>query len=1102
MRHLLISLICIVPLLAQEDRIRDYMRWFHDQRAFPHEYIPAGARVRALAELDRMLVRQRKFGRTAESPVAAWTLIGPRPTLYPSFTGAPFTSGRVTALAVDPRNADVVYLGAAAGGVWKTFDGGKNWTPLTDDQPSIATSAIVLDPNNPDTVYVATGEPYLSSDSYYGAGILKSTDGGTTWVQTLSELAGPINSLSVGAGGARVAGLAIHPSDSRVLLANVLSVTPASSGIYRTENAGATWTKVLANLPGQDILFDPSNGNIAYASMGVTSSGGLNQSMLGVYKSTDAGRTWALANGASPDNLPDAGKGRITLAISLSNPRLLYAGIESALSGTNGQLLGLYRSTDAAATWRRVTTAPSYCASQCWYDNVVKVHPTNENVIYVAGLNMQRSTDGGATWSNIYFGPNGIAPHVDHHDLAFSKDGSRMYDANDGGVWSTERPDQTPANSFTWRNLNATLAITQFYPGMSLHPDDANFVIAGTQDNGTQKYSGDLQWEQIFGGDGGQTAVDTGFPDLLYVCTQSANCFRSSIFGNYRSYIPVTHGILPQDRKQFITPMVADPSNPQRLYLGTFRIYQTNDGGGLWTPISPDLSTSIATGQPTGFIRAMAVAPADSNIVYAASSTSRVYVTPNAGAGPDTFWVERTAGLPLRTPTAIAVDYADPQIAYVTYSGFSGFGADRVGHIFQTTDGGESWSDISADLPNIPANDLVVDPDIPGALYVATDIGVFGTSNGGKNWSLVGTGLPRVPVLGLRLHRRARILRAATHGRSMWDLQVPLADGTASAAPLIRSMNPAAADAGNPVFSPTITGVNFMPGAVARWKGQDRPTAVISPTQLRVRFNAEDTAQAGRGTVTVRTRNGVSNPMNLNIGPAPVITAVIGNAATGKEGSPLVPGSLAIVRGKNLASTTASAAPGLFPLPYTLGNVMLEIGPAVNLQYVSPTQINFQVPWELSIFKGLPVSVVVASRRSDDVTTSIAAADPGLYSADGSGTGQGAILIANTNILASRDRPAQRGEAVRIFATGLGSVSLTPSDGRPGGSNPMAISRPVTVAMGSAAAEVIFSGLDPNSAGVYRIDAIVPAGAPSGAAVPVQAALSGMKSNIVTIAIE
>jgi len=758
------------------DFTRKRWEWFYQQRAYPRKRIPTGARLKALRALDTMIqaeraeqVRASKVYPAAAQPLLNWVPIGPQPTSTdPNLIGGgtPIASGRVTALAVDPTNSGVVYLGGAEGGVWKTADGGTTWTPLTDTQASLAVGSIVLDPSNPSTVYVGTGEENFNGDAYYGAGILKSTDGGSTWTQVAPPFAGPIGSDSYFGGGAYIGALAVDPSNSQVILA--ADFEAGRSGIYRSGDGGATWSQVLATGIATAALFDPSDGNTAYAAIGG----------VGIFKSSDSGQTWTPDDGTSPSVLPASNLGRIEVAIDPSNPTTLYAGIENA---TTGSLLGLFSTTDGGAHWAMMPGVPDYCGPQCFYDSVVRVDPANSQVIFLGGAagasgssSLYRSNDGGKTWSDISSGSNGVNLHVDSHALAFSKDGSLLYVGNDGGVWSTSNVAASPVN---WTNLNNTLALSQFYPGISIDRSTAGRAFGGTQDDGTQMYSASPDWNQLDPcGDGGWTAIDSSNSNIIYAaCTSLDPTFltKSIAGGAPGTFFAVENGIDTADRVLFIPPMVMDLSNSKTLYFGTFRVYQTIDGANNWTPISNDL-----TAGPFGAVSTIAVAPSNSNTVYAGTSDGQVQVTTNAGGGESASWTNVTAGLPKRAVTQLAVDPIDPNTAYVTLSGFSGF-EDSQGHVFKTSSRGTSWTDISGNLPNIPVNDIVVDPNLAGTIYVATDVGVFSTTNGGMQWSPLGNRLPKVAVLSLKLHAASRTLRAASHGRGAWDLQLPISASVA-----------------------------------------------------------------------------------------------------------------------------------------------------------------------------------------------------------------------------------------------------------------------------------------------------------------------------------
>ena len=268
--------------------------------------------------------------------------------------------------------------------MWKTTDGGANWTPLTDDQPSLATGSIALAPSSPDIVYVGTGEQNNSGDSYYGAGILKSTDGGSTWTQLANPFVGPFSTSRVNGGGARIGAIAVHPSNPNVVLAAIDKTPASTAGIYRSADGGATWTQVLPGAVGTDVVFNPADGSIVYAALG--SAGG--STLNGVYKSVDTGATWTPAAGAAPAALPATNVGRISLAMAPSSPDTIFAGIQNSASSA---LLGLYKTTDGGQSWNRLITAPDYCNPQCSYNNVIRVDPANPNVVVAVGLPPYRS---------------------------------------------------------------------------------------------------------------------------------------------------------------------------------------------------------------------------------------------------------------------------------------------------------------------------------------------------------------------------------------------------------------------------------------------------------------------------------------------------------------------------------------------------------------------------------------------------------------------------------------------------------------------------------------------------------------------------------------
>jgi uncharacterized protein (TIGR03437 family) len=1091
--------ICLAAFAQQREKEPDDKQaqreeWFYGQRAYPYGRIPSGARIKAIEEIraiDRAARLRHAAGRTTSRAATTldsttWTSIGPRPT----DVGSTYvTAGRVNAVAIDPRDSNVVYVGAAEGGVWKTTNGGADWKPLTDDQASLAMGALAIDPANPDTIYAGTGEENFSQDSYYGAGFLKSTDGGATW----SNLVGPFLRD-------KIAAISIHPTNSQILLCTSLN------GVWRSTDGAANWTRVLSGI-GTSVVFDPTNGNIAYTALGDINGSSAN----GAYKSTDGGQTWQAISGSGANALPRSNVGRVAIAIAASTPTTLYAAIHNASSDA---LLGIYKTTDSGATWNS-TGAPNLCpgaAAQCWYDMTIHVSPKDADVVFAAGsLVIVRSLDGGGTWSSLNLtGPNRVEMHVDFHNMAFTGDASKLYVVNDGGVYSTSDITRAQVN---WAQLNDTLAITQFYPGLSIHPTDPNITLAGAQDNGTQRYSGNASWSDVTCGDGGYTAIDPAAPSISYGACQLVDVRRTA--NNASSFSRNIYGLNGNDRLAFIAPLTIDPVEPLTLYFGTYRLWQSRDGAGKWSAISPDLTS----GGSSANIRAIAVAPSNDNWVYVGSSNvgristsasnTRIYVTNNARDGIGATWNNRSNGLPPRAITQIAVDPIDSATAYATFSGFPASSAVQ-GHVYKTTDGGNSWSDASGNLPNIPVNDIVIDPDRIDTLYIATDAGVMVSTDAGASWSSLGSGLPRVVVHGLALHRPSRTLRAATHGRSAWDILVPV--GSDSLQPTISALAPTTANAGGGDFTLSATGTNFAAGTVLRWNGRSRPTNVVDNTHLTAQIAAGDIAQVGRATIDAFNPSrgrGASNPTNFNVGPAPVSSAgAFVSAANPAGGNALAPGSIGTLYGANFAGgISVSDAP---PLPTFLGGTSLTMaGTVVPLFFVAPGQINFQVPWFTVTGSPSVPLVITQGLLSTTITVTLTSFSPALFTTNQSGTGQASARIASDGSIVAPtgafpgSRPANKGEFVSLYCTGLGNVRNRPNTGAASPSNPFAdtLTTPI-VTVGNVPATVSFSGLAPGFVGLYQVNIKIPDNAPSGDAVPVSLSIGGVNSNTVTIAVQ
>ncbi len=525
-------------------------------------------------------------------------------------------------------------------------------------------------------------------------------------------------------------------------------------GVYRTQDGGDTWEKVLfvgETTGAIDMAIHPSNGAIIYAAMWerirtpqATSFGGATS---GLYKTTDGGDTWVEMTTGLPTAASE--KGRISIDISQSNPNVLYARYANAA----GSIQGVYRSQDGGATWQEQNAAPLTNVGFHWWFRGIFVDPTDENTIYNVDFEVQKSTDGGATWFDAF--PN---VHVDQHAMAFNASaGGEVLLGNDGGLYYSSDDGASSTKDIT-------LPITQLYR-MYVDPQNEAKVYAGAQDNSTMRTTtgGLSDWNIINGGDGFQPLVDATDTNVIYALSQRGNFVKST--NNAASFSSATTGIAGGDRKNWDTPVTFDPANPQTLYYGANRLYKTTNAAANWTAISPDLTNGSGGGNNTyGTITTIDVSPLDSNLIYVGTDDGNVWVTQNGG----TDWNNISVGIPNRWVTKVLADRDNVNRVYVTLSGYR-YGEDN-GNIYGSTNQGQSWGAIGAALPDIPVNDIV--KDATGKFYVATDVGVFAAGTGDYNWEVIDGNLPSVVVNDLHIHEASGVLYAATYGRSIYKLDL------------------------------------------------------------------------------------------------------------------------------------------------------------------------------------------------------------------------------------------------------------------------------------------------------------------------------------------
>ena len=778
--------------------------YFSDRRTAgktPLDMSQAGA-LRAQAVVHGKALGHNKTA--ADSPLStpttfagAWSLIGPtglnQPTRDSGHTIR--VSGRVGALAI--RQDGTRILGAAGGGIWVW--NGSSWVPKTDNMPSMHIGALAVAPSNDNVVYAGTGEGALSGDSYFGNGVLKSTDGGNTW----SHVSGDYFY------GVSISRIVVDPNNADHLYAATLRgrggnhrtspVQHSRYGIWESTDGGATWN-LLKQAPqgtngATDLELDPQNGDL-YASFWGDA----------IYKSTNGGGSWKTIMNGLPST-PYYSAGLTRFSISLSHPAgqaqaTLYAGFDWYGSDGKYNQSEVFKSTNAGGSWNQITfpsgsfdkdNPSGYCATQCFYDNVIEADPTNPNVVFAAGVydyshgagGIFRSTDGGVTWTNL-----GYDQHPDFHALAFDPSNTQhVMIGSDGGVWYSpdlggRASNSDPLSAVDWQDLNRSLS-TQTFTSIATNPTNPAFVWGGSQDNGTEHTFGSTSnWFDLFSGDGGQVLVNPNDSNYVYgtyygispyrdACQPAGFCFFSNQY--------IRNGINLNDRSEFYTPWVMNPDNPSQLFLGTYRLYRTDDAQApnsadvRWKPISGDLTTGCTGAAPNGGrgCTISAIGVGGGQAVYTGSEEGLVHVSPDAQTSDNPTWTDVTGNLPGRPVSSIAVDRSNYRIAYVAFDGFNAGTVGQPGHVFKTTNGGQKWKNISGNLPDVPVNSIVLDPSYPNTLYIATDVGNFVTYDGGTSWSQLGTGLPAVSVWQLSLDPSQpgeRTLAAGTYGRSAWEI--------------------------------------------------------------------------------------------------------------------------------------------------------------------------------------------------------------------------------------------------------------------------------------------------------------------------------------------
>ena len=802
------------------------------------------------AEASRI---QREGARNAPDPAGTpnfsnlvWQSLGPAPAVFDPTNLSTYgnVTGRVTAVTVDQNDSsgNTVYIGGASGGVWKSTNAASSdpnavvWAPLTDDQPSLAVGAIALQPFG-SVILVGTGESNGSGDSYYGQGILRSTDGGQTWT-TISSANGGTRPFR-GLGFSRIV---FSTASNNLVVAAATSTNAATSnnggeiqgangrGIYYSTDAGQTWFYAIVNDPSGptqpgsvgDVVYNPVHGKF-YAAV----------RWHGYYSSTD-GATWTrLAQ--QPGQIDSSGlcttnptnsacpeyRGTLSVREDTGETYTIFVDSSNRTIAGGG---GIFVLTKDGGAWSQLgQTAidlcgdPSGCGTaQGTYNLYIKAVPNGTNTdLYVGAINIFKcarnagnaacTNPGWLNLTHVY----GCSPnlgsishlHPDQHGIDFSKSALpiHIYFGNDGGVWRAQ--DETAlifgncGASNPFDDLNGSMGSLSEFVSFAQHPTDAGTILGGLQDNGSPTLvpgnagASGIVWQGVNDSDGGYNAIDPTSPNVFYTSLSDVSvqrCLAGAACNQATWTSVVNSGTVDGDSAAFYPPYQLDPQSASQLVIGTCRIWRGPAAGGSYTPISLNFSenSSVICSSGDTEVRAIAMGGQTtgngSQVIYAglfgaAPLNGHVFVTTNADGGAST-WVDRTGGI---NPSGydisdIAISPYD-STGNTAYLTVMGFGTS---HVFKTTDAGATWTDKTGNLPDVPANSVAVDPVTPGTIYLGTDVGVFLSTDDGTTWAELGTGLPNAPAVKLRTFVSGGVkkLRAATYGRGLWQVDLPQAD--------------------------------------------------------------------------------------------------------------------------------------------------------------------------------------------------------------------------------------------------------------------------------------------------------------------------------------
>jgi len=714
------------PASGEEDGpIELYKRW--EAFTLPRVY-PSGNPIAPdiiYKEWSKYLA-SRALNKTAAYSTngGSWYYLGP--TKAPLAGGG---TGRINCIVFKPGNPQIMWAGTASGGLWKSTNGGINWTTNTDNLPDLSVTDVAINPRNPDTMYMATGDGFgytINNGTHFGGtysnGIMRSVDGGATWDTT-----GLNWSL---ANVRQITHILIVPENPNIILATT------NIGIMRSTDAGNTWKQV-------------HNGGVTYIAMNEAKHGFMYAAGGLFYISKDTGATWKVQTITGPIN-PAA----MAIATTAANPADIYISLYVDYSDQGTYPAYLMKSSDSGYTWKSLGAISGTFYG--YYTSALRVSPFDSNNVVAGGVNVMSSPDGGTTWNEITYdnalSSSSYYAHPDHRVFVYypgSKD--TIFDGNDGGIYMSTN------GGTAWKLVSDDIHSLEFYR-MGSSVTDTTILYAGAQDNGVNEfYAG--EWKHVISGDGMTCQVSSQDPGTAYGSWQNGNVETTNDHGSTWQYLS-TPGA---GSTNWTTPFVLDPLNPDTVYFGGTKLYESPDAGNSWNNISAGAKISEN-------ISCITVAPNDDAVIYvafgsdqAAAGQPRMYRTSNAGKT----WISCTKGVlaPVNTyQTGIDVEREDPATVATCFSGFN-----ATNKVFVSNDTGATWTNISTGLPNVPVDCIKFEGSEEHGLFVGTDVGVFYRNDSTNGWVPYMNGLPNVIVDQIEIFPAFNKIRACTFGRGIYD---------------------------------------------------------------------------------------------------------------------------------------------------------------------------------------------------------------------------------------------------------------------------------------------------------------------------------------------